>query len=293
MPPVTVTLDLYALLYTVDAFRLPQQTEIDALADLTDTYLDDFFSIVFESSSLAQFEGSTTLEDETIVRFGQPVQTSYFTDLTFSGSSQIPSDGELNGLLSSAFRGDNLATYLAEVQALPRSNFFATTSAVTFSDLADTRSMGGSDLASGVPAVGIAAAAGAGAFFVAVVGLMLYRRRDQDDDEAGKFLDGDGHVTVAGETYQGGGSSLDSQSGVHRTQQFGDAESSVSPTEWGEEAAKGKIDEEQDHTSNLATSSDEISEDDSSEDYSFAESGGGDDQRGGQEESPHLDDVVL
>jgi hypothetical protein len=60
---------------------------------------------------------------------------------------------------------------------------------------------------------------------------MLYRRRDEDDEEDGKYLDNDVGITVAGETYQGG-SSVDSQSGIHRTQTLGDAESSISPTEW-------------------------------------------------------------
>jgi hypothetical protein len=283
MGPVTVVLDLYALLYAVDAFRLPFQTEIDVLVALTQGYLEDFFTVVFEASSLAEFEGSTTVEDETIVRFGQPIQTRYFTDLTFSGTSQIPSDGELNGLLSSAFRGDNLAAYLAEVQALPESNIFAASTSVEFMDVSGTSSNSSPDPSSGVPTVGIATAAGAGAFIVAVVGLMLYRRRDEDDEEDGKYLDNDGHLTVAGDTYQGG-SSVDSQSGIHRTQQFGDAESSISPTEWGEEVSSRKIEEE--HVSSLPMAFEDSSESDSSEDYSFVESGD-------QQDSPHLDDVTL
>jgi hypothetical protein len=289
MAPVTVSLDLYALLYAVDAFRLPFQTEIDAVVALTQVYLEDFFTVVFESSSLAQYEGSTTVEDETIVRFGQPIQTRYFTDLVFSGSSQIPSNGELNGLLSSAFRGDNLAAYLAEIQGLPRSNIFSASTSVEFSDLVGVASSesDSDDSSSGVPKVGIASAVGAGAFFVAVVGLMLYRRRDQEYEEAEKYLDGDGHMTVAGETYQGG-SSLDSQSGVHRTQQFGDAESSISPTEWGEEGASRKIEEER--VSSPPMSFEDSSEGDTSEDYSFTEIGDG---QGDREVSPHLDDVSF
>jgi hypothetical protein len=283
MSPVTITLDLYALLYFVDAFRLPFQTEIDVVVALTQVYLEDFFTVVFEASSLAEFEGSTTVEDETIVRFGQPIQTRYFTDVTFSGTSQIPSAGELNGLLSSAFRGDNLAAYLAEIQALPESNIFAASTSVEFSDVQAASSNSDSNSSSGVPTVGIATAAGAGAFFVAVVGLMLYRRRDEDDEEDGKYLDNDGHITVAGETYQGG-SSVDSQSGIHRTQQFGDTESSISPTEWGEEAPSRKGEEE--HVSSLPMPLEDSSESDSSEDYSFVESVD-------QQDSPQLDDVTL
>jgi hypothetical protein len=283
MGPVTVVLDLYALLYAVDAFRLPFETEIDVLVALTQGYLEDFFTVVFEASSLAELEGSTTVEDETIVRFGQPIQTRYFTNLTFSGTSQIPSNGELNGLLSSAFRGDNLAVYLAEVQALPESNIFAGSTSVEFSDVLNGSSNSSSGSSSGNPTVPIATAAGAGAFFIAVVGLMLYRRRDEDDEEDGKYLDNDGHITVAGETYQGG-SSVDSQSGIHRTQQFGDAESSISPMEWGEEAPSRKVEEE--HVSSLPMPFEDSSESDSSEDYSFVESGD-------QQDSPHLDDVTL
>jgi hypothetical protein len=286
MGPVTVVLDLYALLYSVDAFRLPFQTEIDVVVALTEGYLEDFFTIVFESSSLAAFEGSTTIEDETIVRFGQPIQTRYFTDLTFSGTSQIPSDGELNGLLSSAFRGDNLAAYLAEIQALPESNIFAGSTSVEFEAVSagsSTSNSGSDSSSSGVPTVGIATAAGAGAFIVAVVGIMLYRRRDEDDEEDGKYLDNDGHITVAGDTYQGG-SSVDSQSGIHRTQQFGDAESSISPTEWGEEVPSRKIEEE--NVSSPPMAFEDSSESDGSEDYSFVESGD-------QQDSPHLDDVTI
>jgi hypothetical protein len=61
-------------------------------------------------------------------------------------------------------------------------------------------------------------AAGAGAFFVCCWSYALPPKR-RDDEEDGKYLDNDGHITVAGETYQGG-SSVDSQSGIHRTQQL-------------------------------------------------------------------------
>jgi hypothetical protein len=284
MPPTTVVLDLYALLYFIDAFRLPFQAEIDEVVDLTQEYLEDFFSIVFDTSSIAQFEGSATVENRTIVRFGEPIQVRYFTDLTFSGSSQVPSDGELNGLLASAFRGDNLAAYLAQVQELPEDNLFSQSMSVEFEVVVDTSSNSDSDSSSGVPTVGIATAVGAGAFFVAVLGLMLYRRREQDDEEGGgKYLDDDGHITVAGETFQEG-SSLDSQSGVHRTQQFGDTESSISPTEWGEETVTQGIEEE--HASSSPMSFEDSSEGDASEDYSFAESRD-------REGSPHLDDVSI
>jgi hypothetical protein len=284
MPPTTITLDLYALLYSVDAFRLPQQTEVDALVDLTESYLDEFFTIVFDSSGLAELEGTTTVEDETIVRFGQPVQIRYLTDLTFASSSQIPPIGELNGLLASAFRGDNLDTYETLVQGLPQSNIFSTTTAVEFSELSASAEAEAASPTSSATTSGIAAAAGAGAFFIVVAGLVLYRRREVGADD-GKYLDGDGdgHMTVAGETYAG--SSLDSQSGIHQTSRFCDGESIVSPKEWSDYQDASvigpvqKIDEgNASGTSSLGETSDE--------------SDGEDSERGSQEPQ-HLEEVTL
>lgn len=235
LAPTVVTLAPYALLYSLETFGLPLQTDVDALTDLTEAFLDDYFRVVFDTSGLTQFEGSVTIEDETIVRFGQPVQVRYLTDLTFGSTSQIPKIVELNDLLESAFRGDNLASYLAEVQGLPPSNIFESASSIEFMKLAGAASTG---TASGAAMGGIAAAAGAAALFAILGGVMLYRRRDTDENE-GKHLDlDDGHITVAGDTcagdtFAGETYAGDSQSGVHRTSQFGEEES-VSPGEWGD-----------------------------------------------------------
>jgi hypothetical protein len=79
-----------------------------------------------------------------------------------------------------------------------------------------------SDSSSESPTVQLPAA-GAGAFFVTSYSLPPKTRMMKN----GKYLDNDGHITVAGETLCGGGSSVDSQSEFTRTT-VGDAESSIS-----------------------------------------------------------------
>jgi len=129
--------------------------------------------------------------------FNEPVDITYMSSIFFAPSSFVPESGDLNELLASAFLGENLEQYIARVQALPGSNIFSTTTAASYE--ADS-SFGSGGI--GPQMAGIAAAAGAGAVLLILVGIVAMRRRTESE-EADKCLGSDGHVTVGGETYEG------------------------------------------------------------------------------------------
>jgi hypothetical protein len=231
---VEVVLEEFSLLYTVDDVRLPLDTETAELGELTSSYLNDYFEILFDTSNLVSFLSSNTAITDTFIRFGQPIRVFYQTTISFAPESVIPPTNDLNSFVEGAFSGTNLETYLTEVQTtLPESNFYASTVSIEYmvvepqairdsetddteGNAEDTTGDGGSGAKIATPAV--ATAAGAGVVMILMVGILVYQRRNVDDDDndvspMGKFLtEGeDGHITVAGETYEGG-SSQDSAS---------------------------------------------------------------------------------
>jgi len=231
----------YNILYTVDQSRIPNLADYRGVTDVTAGYLNDFFRGVLDLSQDIVYSRSTTENTDREFRLGQPVRIEYNTSIYLSKTSTlIPGEEELNALLMSAFRGAQNAAYLEAVKSLSLTNIFASTTKVEFvQDMqpsAAGRNAGGDNDISdsgkspsplNAQKIGVSAAAAAGALIVALTGYAMYRRRTTTDDAVGKFLENDGHLTVAGETFVGT-SSLDSQSGVHRVSR------PYEPTDWNQ-----------------------------------------------------------
>jgi hypothetical protein len=292
MPPTgpgpddtVIGLSIYNLLYTLDQSRIPNLQDYRGVTDITEEYLDEFFDNVLRLSQDIIYTGSITETTDRDFDLGKPVGVEYNTTMFFSPSSTlVPSDAELNALLMSAFRGSQNDEYLKAVQSLPPSNIFETTTEVQFSSGKLPRNAGrsaGTDAdgaeeeetqggeSANTQKIGIAAAAAAGAMVLLFTGVAIYRRRDEDEDPVGKFLDNDGHVTVAGETFAGdtyaGASSLDSQSGVHHISR------PYEPTNWDQYQESETVEDPLQRSESPETTLEDLQEDSFDDDESEVE----------------------
>jgi hypothetical protein len=224
---------------------------LDELTLLTDTFLDEFFRFNFGSGSVVFNRAETVRVGFEFPFFPTPpAEVDYETTTLFFPAAILPSAQELDTALAAAFQGTPLQEYMDIVKNLPDPNFFnsvtdidfqltsdvagravdnstalnPTTPQDTFPTLPVFPTTGKTDPSGGGP--GIALAAGAGVLTLALAGFFVYRRRSDQGEEAGKFLDHDGHMTVAGDTYLGA-LSMDSrsQSQTHH---------SVSQSSWSE-----------------------------------------------------------
>lgn len=217
----------YKLFYTIVQTRLPLASEYNSVAGLTGTYLNEYFRSVFDSTNLTNFKGSNTVLVSNRFNFNQPIEIAYETTVTFYPSANIPTHSELNTLLAAAFTGDKLNTYLGLIQALPSSNIFSTTSVISFQSVSSASASSSSTARN----AGLAAAAGTGAIIFIIAGISLLRNRRSDSEEITKYIEGDGHMTIAGDTYEG---TCEASSAYDNASSDGRAARCVSPTDWGD-----------------------------------------------------------
>jgi len=217
--PKAFALPKYTNYYTIEQFRIPVETEYEAVNELTQGYLNSFFTISYENSNDYLFiESSTMLTNKEFI-FGQPVKMDFNTTVVFSTISDIASEvpePPPESVLKDAFEGENLAIYISLLDTgLPTSNIFSTTTAVEFKgapdfDRMDERipSMGArpSSMKSTVNNIGqFSATASVASGVLLLAGLTIYcRRRRYSENKDSKGIDDcDDHTTLAGETYEG------------------------------------------------------------------------------------------
>lgn len=198
--------------------RLPTDEEYATVAEVTRAYLEDFMFDLYGSTSLTDIDDFLTIMIRNSYEEGQPILVEYRSNGLFNpGSIFLPTTRELDRNIKSAFEGDNAATYISRLKALPRRNVFSRTEAISFVESSGPQTRSGSSSGSSSTA-GIAAAAAG--IVVLAAGLVILRRQrnseEFDDDEfadAGVPLskpgkdDSDDASTVAGETVVSTGSS--------------------------------------------------------------------------------------
>lgn len=169
-----------------------------AVAVITADFLQDFFMERLDTLELLD----TTLEDTTFL-LNEPFVMNYTSVAVFEeGAPFVPSLGELDLLLSLAFEGDSLEAYISAINQLPDTNPMIPVTSVAFEAAATAQTRGAS--ASNVVAI---VSAGFAAFFLGLVGVMIFRRRQNQNayDEAFDKLEQDvAHLTVSGGTFTGG-----------------------------------------------------------------------------------------
>jgi hypothetical protein len=197
------------LFYTIQPLRIPFRTEVVEVVEITAAYLKIFFEEIFSDDPDTVFSDFFTdrIDGGDSFGFNQPYGIEYSSVAVFSiGSSIVPTPGQLDELLSQAFLDQDLALYLGLLQSLPSDNVFSTTSNVTETKIleplgapADSERRS-DDSSSTIP---IAAATGAGAFVLIILGVVVYRRRERYDDLGKLDENAMGHMTVADETFVG------------------------------------------------------------------------------------------
>ena len=158
----------------------------------------------FSQTSLTTLDDFITVMIRNSFTFGQPVQVEYRSTGLFNPSSIfLPTVRELDGFVTKAFTGNDLANYLQKVQGLPKSNIFSTTTVIDLTRSASVGAPTSQAGASGTNTTTAAIAAGAAGIVVLAAGLIILRRRRQEDgefDEDYGTKEDQGDATVAGET---------------------------------------------------------------------------------------------
>jgi hypothetical protein len=210
VPDDSISIDLtpYVVAYTLGDNTMPQRQQYDELTELTDSYLDGYMLDFFEVQSQATLVAFRTERIDGTWVAGQPTIVDYksiaYFDPVFDA---LPTQDTLDQVLANAFAEENTKLYLDRLATLPESNVFRTTTFVEQG--APTARMSGRSTSS-KSANGAAIAAGAVGAVLLAAGLLIYKRRQSEDDNysySGKPLDKNrnlhGDMTVAGETYAG------------------------------------------------------------------------------------------
>lgn len=193
----------YALFYSGDFTRIPNDNEFATVAEITRAFLEEMMVDEFAQTSLTNLDDFLTFMIRNSFDFGEPVQGDYRSTGLFNPSSIfLPTIRELNELIQAAFQGDNLDEYVSLLQGLPSSNIFSTTTNVLqgLPDVPVPRAPDGSTQGSGTFKMGLAAAA-AGIVVLAAGAALLKRKKSEEclEDPYNENLKGDA-ATLAGET---------------------------------------------------------------------------------------------
>jgi hypothetical protein len=184
----------------------------------------------YESQNLATLVAFRTERIDGTWVAGQPIRVDYKSIAYFDPVFDvIPRLETLDSVLANAFAEDKIKPYLDRLSTLPVSNVFRTTTIVEQGE--PTTRMSGRSTSS-KSANGAAIAAGAVGVVLLAAGLLIYKRRQSEDDNysySGKPMDKNrnlhGDMTVAGETYAGetydGSVSLGSGSRLSRDEEQG------------------------------------------------------------------------
>jgi hypothetical protein len=245
---IRIALSPWNLRYTFNQSRIPFESDTVALVNTTRNYLWRYFS-----NLLPELVALETQARSGQFRLTEPYDINYTTTAIYR-SDPVPSVLELDMIVTAAFDDTNIVTYLELVRSLPTSNVFRTTSAVAFAMDSSNAKQGRRPKDTARTAGSVLA--GASACILVVLGVVCrFRQRQQSqillqstakhgrmytvtgkDDEAG-------HVTVAGDTYQGADSTVVSgASSARRLRQtrfaqetylMDDGHSIASRSEWG------------------------------------------------------------
>jgi hypothetical protein len=221
--------DGFTLEYTFGAPGTITDDMLEELRVTTESHLDDFLRDNYQGRVLFAF---AELSLDALV---PPNEVQFTPTLNFFEGSDIPSDAALRNAVQASFLGSFAVEYIASLRDLPSSNVFSSVTGVMFmftptdsptsSPVEATQSIlpevptfttpnSGGD--NGGSSAGVLLAAGAGAFVLVAAGYVVYRRRSEESEPVGKFVDPDGHMTVTGDTFMesttAGGQSMDSGS---------------------------------------------------------------------------------
>lgn len=136
-----IVLQSYHLFLGIQQTRIPLLTDYEPLTEMVDEYLDRYFgSILSTMPPQVQFKGSSTDLSGSQFRLSQPVRLDFTTSLSFSVTSLLPEETELQAYLAGAFEGvngENFAKLI--VSDIDPDNIFATTSSVAYGIAVSTR----------------------------------------------------------------------------------------------------------------------------------------------------------
>jgi hypothetical protein len=209
-----IALTNFVLGYEVNNPRQAMRAELAIITDLTRLYLEDFVFAEFEGSTFTILDDFITKMETSSYIMGAPIFVEYVATARFNVDTKVfPSQDQLDELLRMAFIGENMLFYESLLDNLSEDNVFYQAD-VTFGDGPMTRVS--TKKSNGSNGVGIAA--GVVALTLLAAGLVVYKRRLEDEESEGKDLNNKtpSDITLAGDTYAGetydGSASVDASS---------------------------------------------------------------------------------
>jgi len=210
-----ISLTPYTILYTVtDDERPPFRSELLEVVELTRMYIDRYFFSNYEKSELTNLPKVMTLFTNTAFDFGGAIPIEYESKAMLESSSILfPDTEDLDNILISAFKGDDLDGYIGLLQSLPPSNMFSSIQYVKLVQMFEGSSnnksgnMSRKSMAKNMTLGAIVAGGAVGLMLIFVSSRLLGRRTHHQSN--GSVFGNKSCVTIAGETFTTCGSNQD------------------------------------------------------------------------------------
>jgi hypothetical protein len=188
---IPIKVSPYSLLYSIQDAAVPSTEDLRQAGEATRVYLESFMVTEFSQTSLTNLDDFLTVAVRNSFSSGNPIQVEFRSTGLFNPSSIfLPTVRELDGLITQAFTGENLLSYLSMIQQLPSANQFAATRNVELTTpIASPRSKVHEN-AKADPTTAAIGAAAAGIVVLAAGLLFLRGRKNRDDITCDESLDG-------------------------------------------------------------------------------------------------------
>jgi hypothetical protein len=117
------------LAYTVTVQGVPNSVDYAEVAVLTNNYLSTYFDSLFSETIFTKLDMVFTIFVSGNFFFNRPIQIDYETIAYFDADQSlvVPTVSDLDTLLGLAFEGENLQTYISQLQQLDSAIFASTT----------------------------------------------------------------------------------------------------------------------------------------------------------------------
>ena len=196
-----INLSNFVLEYTTSENRQAMRSEYNALTAITAEYLTDFMKNEFKDDTFTVLNDFVTRYEGSRYVMNAPILVEYSATARFADDDRfpvIPSAGQMDSLLLLAFQGENLIEYTQRLRdGLPDDNVFQDSLVFLTDDSAVTRVAKKSN--------GVGYASAAVALTLMVAGVVIYKRRQEDEEVEGMDPNKKApcDITLAGETYAG------------------------------------------------------------------------------------------
>ena len=131
---IGIVLPRYALTYHIENEVDPVRSDYVQITQQTDAFLREYMEQMLDDSVFAEFKDFVTEYDSSAVEPDGLIMVTYKSKGVFGYQSiLLPREDQLVGLVADAFSGESLVAYISQLQEMPVTSSFSTTTDVTYS----------------------------------------------------------------------------------------------------------------------------------------------------------------